>query len=77
MFSCTGDSRYTRGCVPPNRRVYRKRVNRGTYNNRHFDVKLAPEFSDAKVTICIAFPDKPGEVSKQVIGFKIWPRMGY
>jgi hypothetical protein len=33
----------------------------GTYNNRHFDVKLAPEFSDAKPIICITFPDKPEE----------------
>jgi hypothetical protein len=31
--------------------------------NRHFDVKLAPEFSDAKLIICITFPDKPGEGS--------------
>jgi hypothetical protein len=48
-----------------------------TYNNRHFDVKLAPEFFDGKLIICITFPDKPEEGSKQVIGFKIWPRIGY
>jgi hypothetical protein len=33
------------------------------YNNRHFDVKLAPEFFDTKRIICNAFRDKPGEGS--------------
>jgi hypothetical protein len=47
------------------------------YNNHHFDVKLAPEFFDAKLVICITFPDKPGESSTQVTGFKIWPWIGY
>jgi hypothetical protein len=47
------------------------------YNNHHFDVKLAPEFFDAKLIVCITFPDKPGEGSTQVIGFKIWARIGY
>jgi hypothetical protein len=42
------------------------------YNNRHFDVKWAPEFFGAKLIICIIFPDKPGEGLTQVIGFKIW-----
>jgi hypothetical protein len=63
------------GCVPANRRVYRKRVALETYNNRHFDVKLAPEFFDASFIICITFPDKPGEGSTQVIVFKIWRRI--
>jgi hypothetical protein len=65
------------GCVPANRRVYRKRVKLEKYNNHHFDVKLVPEFSDAKFIICITFPDKPGEGSTQVIGFKILLRIGY
>jgi hypothetical protein len=38
-----------------------KRVQRESYNNRHFDVKLAPEVFDAKLIIRITFPDKPGE----------------
>jgi hypothetical protein len=42
------------------------------YNNRHFDVKLAPEFFDTKLIICIAFRDKPGEGSTPEIGFRIW-----
>jgi hypothetical protein len=41
------------------------------YNNRHFDVTLVPEFFDAKLIICITFPDKPGEVLMLVIGIKI------
>jgi hypothetical protein len=49
------------GCVPVNHRVYKKRVKRETYHNRHFDVKLAPEFFDVKLIICITFPDEPGE----------------
>jgi hypothetical protein len=44
------------------------------YNNRHFDVKLAPEFFDAKLITCIVLPE---EVSMQVMGFRIWPRIGY
>jgi hypothetical protein len=59
------------GCVPPYRRVYRKRVKRETYNNRHFYVKLGPEFFDATLIICITFPDKPGEGSSRVTGFNI------
>jgi hypothetical protein len=47
------------------------------YNNRHFGVRVAPEFSDAKLIICITFPDKPEEGSTQVIGFKIWPPIRY
>jgi hypothetical protein len=65
------------GCVPANRRVYRKRLKKETYNNRHFDIKATPEFFDAKSIICITFPDKLREGSTQVIGFKIWPRIGY
>jgi hypothetical protein len=38
---------------------------------------MAPEFFDAKLIICITFPDKPGEGSMQVIGFKIWLSIGY
>jgi hypothetical protein len=51
-----------------------KFVKREMYNND----KLATVCFDSKLTICIKFPDKPGEVSTQVVvGFKIWPRMGY
>jgi hypothetical protein len=58
------------GCVPTNCRLslYRKRVKWGTCKNSHFDVKLAPEFFDAKRIISIAFPGKPKEGSTQ--GFK-------
>jgi hypothetical protein len=48
----------------------------GKRNNLHFDVKLAPDSFDAKLIICIAFPDEPGECSTQVTGFKTWPRIG-
>lgn len=72
-----GDTCYTRGgWVPTNHRIERQSVKRKTYNNHNFD-KLAPELFDAKFIIRITFPDKPGEVSKQVIIFKIWPRMEY
>jgi hypothetical protein len=47
------------------------------YNNHHFDVKLAPEFFDAKLIVCITFPDKPEQGSTRLIGFEIWPRIGY
>jgi hypothetical protein len=43
----------------------------------HFDIKLAPEFFDAALIILVTFPDKPGEGSTQVMGFKIWPQIGY
>jgi hypothetical protein len=65
----TGDSRYVRG-VPVNLRVSRKRKWL-KHNNRHFDVKLAPEFFHAKLIICMTFPDKPGDGLTQVIRFKI------
>jgi hypothetical protein len=42
----------------------------GTHNNRHFGIKLAPEFFDAKFIICIKFPDKSKEGLTQVIDFK-------
>jgi RecA-family ATPase len=29
--------------------------------NRHFDVKLVPEFVDAEYVVFITFPDKSGE----------------
>jgi hypothetical protein len=51
-------------------------VKRETYNNSHFDVQLAPELFDAKLTIYITFPDKSGEGSTQIIGFKIWQHIG-
>jgi hypothetical protein len=39
----------------------------------HFDVKLAQELFDAKLTIGIIFLDVPGEGSTQVvIGFRMW-----
>jgi hypothetical protein len=38
---------------------------------------MAPEFFDAKLIICITFPDKAGEVLMQVIGFKVWIQTGY
>jgi hypothetical protein len=47
----------------------------GKHINHHFDVKLAPEFCDAKLIICITFLDKPGEGSMQVTGYKIWPHI--
>jgi hypothetical protein len=31
------------------------------YDSHHFDVKLMPELFDAKLIICITFPDKHGE----------------
>jgi hypothetical protein len=31
------------------------------YDNLHFDVNLVPEFFDAKLIVCITFPDKPGK----------------
>jgi hypothetical protein len=46
-----------------------KRVKRETHNNRHFGIKLAPEFFDAKFIICIKFPDKPKEGLTQVTDF--------
>jgi hypothetical protein len=38
---------------------------------------LMPEFFDAKLIVCITFPDKPGEDLMQVIGFKIWQQIEY
>jgi hypothetical protein len=35
-----------------------------------FLLKLAPEFFDAKLIICITFPDKPGDILMWVLGFK-------
>jgi hypothetical protein len=64
----TGVSLYTRDCVPANR-VYRNRAKRETYNNRHFDVKLASDFFDAKFIVCITFPDKHRECSTQALKF--------
>jgi hypothetical protein len=51
-----------RGSIPANRRVKRK-----TYNGCHCDVQLTPEFFDAKLIICITFPEKSGDVSAQPI----------
>jgi hypothetical protein len=65
------------GRIPADHRLCRKRVKRETYKKHHFDVKLAPEFFDDKLIICITFPDKPGEGSTQVISFKILPRIRY
>jgi hypothetical protein len=59
--------RKLRSCELPRTRKMRKR---DTYNNRHFDVQLAPEFSDAERNIRNTFPDKTGEDSTQ-------PRIGY
>jgi hypothetical protein len=53
------------GCVPAHDRVKRE-----TYTSCHFYVKLAPEFVDAKLIICITFPDKPGEVLAKVFALK-------
>jgi hypothetical protein len=44
-------------------------------SSRTFGVKLAPEFFDAELIICVTFLDKPGEGSTQVTGFKIWQRI--
>jgi hypothetical protein len=60
-----------------NHRIYLKRVKRGTYKNRHSDIKPAAKFFDAKLIICITSPDEPGEGSTQVIDFKIWSLIGY
>jgi hypothetical protein len=54
---CTGDSRYTRwlrSCESP--RILKTRK---TWNVNHR--KLAPEFFDAELIICITFPDKTRE----------------
>jgi hypothetical protein len=52
-----------------------------TYNANKYNrkcititIKLAPEFFDAKLIICITH--KPGEGLMQIIGFKIWPQRG-
>jgi hypothetical protein len=49
----------------------------GTCTSRDFGVKVAPELFDAKFTICVTFPDKPGEGSIQVIGLNIYQQIGY
>jgi hypothetical protein len=49
----------------------------GKESNRHFYVKLTLEFFDAKLIICITFPDNPEEGSTQAIGLKTGPRIGY
>jgi hypothetical protein len=60
-------------CVPAGEKL----VKRESYNSRHVYFTLASEFFDAKLIIFIAFTEKPGEGLTQVIGFKIWPRIGY
>jgi hypothetical protein len=47
-------------------------VKRETYINIHFEIKLAPEFFDAKLIFCITFPDKLAEVL--VVRF---PQLGF
>jgi hypothetical protein len=37
--------------------------------NYHFDVKLAQEFYDAELIICITLPDKPREGSAEALKF--------
>jgi hypothetical protein len=59
------------GCIPVNYHIHKKCAKHDMYNNIHFDVKLVPEFFNAKFTICIKFTDKPGNLL-QVTGFKIW-----
>jgi hypothetical protein len=49
--------------------VYWKYVKWEMYNNCHFYVKLAPEFFDAKLIICITFTDKSVEGSMQALKF--------
>jgi hypothetical protein len=58
-----------------NHRILQKLVKQETYNNYHFDIKLAPKFVDAKLIICFMFPDQPGGLI-HVKGFKIWPWRG-
>jgi hypothetical protein len=58
------------GVNPVNSRVYRNRVERETYNGSNFEVKLAAEFIDAKLIICITSPVKLG-------GVKICPKIRY
>jgi hypothetical protein len=52
-------------------------VKQETRNNLQFHIKLKPELSDGKLTICSTSPDKPEEGSTQVMGLKIWLRMEY
>jgi hypothetical protein len=47
------------------------------YNNRHFDVKLVPEFIEAKFIIRVTLPYKLREDLMQVLGYKIWPQIEY
>jgi hypothetical protein len=35
------------------------------------------EWFNAILMMCITFPDEHGEVSTQVTGYKIWPRIGW
>jgi hypothetical protein len=39
------------------------------YIIRYYDITLVPEFFDAKLIICITFPDKPGKGSTQALKF--------
>jgi hypothetical protein len=69
-------TRFTRGlrsCESP----HITRTGKTGNAQQPFVVKLAPEFFDARIIICITFSDKFGEGSKQVTDFKIRLRMGY
>jgi hypothetical protein len=50
-------------------RVYRNSAKRENYNNRHFDVKMASEFFEAKLIFFITSRDKHGEGSTQALKF--------
>jgi hypothetical protein len=44
------------GCISANLQVCRKQVKWETYKNCNSDVKLAGQFFEAKLIICITFP---------------------
>jgi hypothetical protein len=62
----TGDSHYKRGLHPCKLLQLLKTCKMRKSTNHHFYVKLAPEFCDAKLIICITFLDKPQEGSMLV-----------
>jgi hypothetical protein len=39
--------------------------------------EMEPQFFDASLIMSVTFPDNTGEVSKQIISFKIWPQIGH
>jgi hypothetical protein len=77
VWQFTGDSRYTWGsrpCESPRIIKTRKAEN---ITIVIFMLNWCQNSLMLSLIICITFPDKPGEVSKHVFSFKIWPRIGY